>query len=126
MPIALWCVLIAGVLPIVTVGLAKWGSRDFDNANPRGWAGGLDGWRERAVAAQQNGFEAFPLFAAAVLVANTQGHEGLVADLLAVAFVLLRIGYVACYLTDRPTLRSTVWSAGFFVTVAIFTLPVWR
>lgn len=126
MPVALWCVLIAGVLPIVTVGLSKWGSPDFDNANPRDWAGSLSGWRKRAFAAHQNGFEVFPLFAAAALVASTRGHDGAVADALAVLFILCRLAYVGCYLADKPTLRSGVWSAGFFITVALFTLPVWR
>lgn len=125
MPVALWCVLIAGVLPILTVGLAKWGSPDFDNGKPREWAGSLQGWRKRAFAAHQNGFEVFPLFAAAALVASTRGHDGATADMLAALFILCRLSYVACYLADKPTLRSTVWSAGFFVTVALFTLPVW-
>jgi len=125
MPLTLWCVLIAGLLPIFTVGLAKWSDRGFDNANPRGWAEGLSGWRKRAVAAQQNGFEVFPLFAAAALVAVTQGANPTTADALAVAFLLLRIAYVACYLTDRPTLRSGVWSLGFLATVALFTSPTW-
>lgn len=125
MTIALWCVLIAGVLPILTVGLAKWGSPDFDNANPRGWADSLAGWRKRAFAAHQNGFEVFPLFAAAALVASTRGHDSVAADALAVIFVISRLAYVACYLADIATVRSAVWSVGFFATVALFTLPAW-
>ncbi|GLK57418.1 putative MAPEG superfamily protein [Methylopila capsulata] len=125
MPLTLWCVLIAGILPIFTVGLAKWSDRNFDNANPRGWADSLSGWRKRAVAAQQNGFEVFPLFAAAALVAVTQGADLTTANALAVAFILLRIAYVACYLADRPTLRSGVWSLGFLATATLFTSPAW-
>jgi len=125
MPLTLWCVLIAGLLPILTVGLAKWSDLGFDNANPRAWADGLTGWRKRAVAAQQNGFEVFPLFAAAALVAVTQDTNPVTANALAVAFVLLRVAYVVCYLADRPTLRSGVWSLGFLATVALFTSPAW-
>lgn len=125
MSLSLWCVLIAGILPIATVALAKWSSPGFDNSDPRGWALAATGWRKRAIAAQQNGFEIFPLFAAAALTAQTLGHAGATADVLSVAFIALRVAYVACYLGNRPTLRSAVWSLGFFVAVALFTLPVW-
>ena len=40
--------------------------------------------------------------------------------LLAVVFVVARIAYIACYVTDRPTLRSGVWAVGFLATVALF------
>ncbi|GLK81913.1 MAPEG family protein [Methylopila turkensis] len=125
MSLTLWCVLVAGLMPVLTVGLAKWGDRSFDNANPRGWADEASGWRRRAIAAQQNGFEAFPFFAAAGLVATTQGADAMTADLLAVAFVASRIAYVACYLANQPTLRSGVWSAGLFTALALFTSPAW-
>ncbi len=125
MPIAMWCVLIAGILPILTVGAAKWSDRSFDNARPRAWAAAAEGWRARLVAAQNNGFETFPLFAAAVLVAWTQGGPQLWIDRLAVAFVILRLAYVWAYATDRPSLRSALWAVGLLVTVAIFTASVW-
>lgn len=125
MSLSLWCVLIAAILPIATVALAKWSSPGFDNGDPRGWASSATGWRKRAIAAQQNGFEIFPLFAAAALTVETLGHADATADVLSVVFIALRIAYVACYLGDRPTLRSAVWSLGFFVAVALFTLPVW-
>lgn len=125
MPLALWCVLAAGILPIVTVGLAKWGAPDFDNGDPRGWSGGLKGWRARAFAAHQNGFEVFPFFAAAVLAAATQGTATGTVGLLAAAFVVSRLAYVWAYVADRPTVRSAIWSVGFFLTVAIFTAPAW-
>ena len=37
MPIALWCVLVAAVLPIVCVGIAKAKGPRYDNRNPRAW-----------------------------------------------------------------------------------------
>ena len=37
MNLSYWCILIAGILPVVTVAVAKWGRRDFDNAEPRQW-----------------------------------------------------------------------------------------
>ncbi|MFD1333250.1 MAPEG family protein [Methylopila musalis] len=125
MTLSLWCVLIAAVLPIATVALAKWTSPGFDNGDPRGWATSTTGWRGRAIAAQQNGFEIFPLFAAAALTVQTLGHASATADALSAAFIALRVAYVACYLANLPTLRSAVWSLGFLAAVALFTLPVW-
>ena len=61
MPIALWCLLIAALLPILSALPAKF-SKDFDNANPRNPDYWKDGFRARAQAAQANGFEAFPFF----------------------------------------------------------------
>lgn len=124
MPIAFWCVLIAGVLPIATVAIAKW-STHYDNGEPRAWSQTLDGYRRRAYAAHQNGFEAFPFFAAAVFGATLLKAPQPTIDMLALAFVLARIGYTACYVADWPTQRSLVWSAGWLATVAIFTAPAW-
>ena len=40
-------------------------------------------------------------------------------DALAVAFVALRVLYVLCYWTDRPTARSIVWAAALAETRAL-------
>lgn len=124
MPIAFWCVLVAGILPVVTVAIAKW-SAHYDNREPRIWSEGLNGYRRRAYAAHQNGHEAFPLFAAAVFGATLLKAPQTTIDGLALAFILARIGYTACYVMDWPTQRSLVWSAGWLATVAIFTAPAW-
>jgi uncharacterized MAPEG superfamily protein len=119
MTTALWCVLVAGLLPYAATLSAKGGAR-FDNRNPRAWLAGQTGWRARAHAAQLNGFEAFPLFAVAVLVAHQlHAPQGRV-DALAVLFVAARVGYLAAYLADLHVLRSIVWFAGLASAVAIF------
>jgi uncharacterized MAPEG superfamily protein len=125
MTIALWCVLIGGLLPIACAGLAKYGADDFDNARPREWFDRQEGWRKRADAAQRNGWEAFPLFAVAVLVATTQGAGGLAVDALALGWVALRLAYVWAYVADRPSLRSPIFALALLSAVAIFTAPVW-
>lgn len=125
MTIAIWCVLALGVLPVLTVAVAKWGTA-LDNRHPRDWAGTLDGYRRRAYAAHQNGYEAFPFFAAAVLAAELQQAPRGTLDLLALLVVAARLAYVAAYLIDRSTLRSIVWSIGWFGTIAIFLAPLWR
>lgn len=124
MTIALWCVLIAGILPVVTTGIAKWGTA-LDNNHPRDWANGLKGYRRRAYAAHQNAYEAFPFFAAAVVIANiTDAPQGIV-NLLAVVFIAARIGYTATYLADLSTPRSILWGIGWFATIAILSSNAW-
>ncbi len=133
MTIANTAVLAACVLPIVTVGLAKFTSirrvsqGGYDNNNPREWEAKQSGWRKRAAAAQDNGFESLPLFVFAVLAAQmAQVYQGR-TDTLALAFLAVRLVYIAIYLADLATLRSLVWFVGMGITVAIFaptlTLP---
>jgi uncharacterized MAPEG superfamily protein len=107
---ALWCVLIAGLLPFVATGIAKWGRSDFDNHQPRQWQAKLEGRRARAHAAQLNSFEAFPLFAASVLTAHWVAGAQSEVDVL----------YLYFYLTDRATLRSVVWIAALLVVIGLF------
>jgi uncharacterized MAPEG superfamily protein len=126
MTLALWCVLAAGILPYLTVGIAKASGGSYNNHDPRSRASAYEGLARRAHAAHLNGFEAFPLFAAAVLVAELKGGPRGMVDGFAMAFVLARVGYIACYALDKPTLRSIVWAVGFFAAVAIFISPLWR
>ena len=116
---ALWCVLIAAFIPFVFAGMAKSQGR-FDNARPRAWLAGLEGWRQRAHWAQLNTFEAFPPFAAGVIIAEMTAASQPWVNAFAVAFVLLRLGYGFAYVADRPTLRSLVWTGAFACTVGLF------
>lgn len=124
MNIALLCVLIAGVLPVVSVAFAKLGFA-YDNHNPREQALRLEGYRKRAYAAHLNAYEAFPLFAAAVIVAHIKLGDHFMIDLLAVTFVVARLTYLACYLLDMAFLRSIVWALGWFLSIMIFCSPWW-
>ncbi|PZQ14229.1 MAG: hypothetical protein DI565_12420 [Ancylobacter novellus] len=124
MTVALWCVLAGGLMPIVCAGIAKAGARDFDNARPREWLDRLEGWRKRADAAQRNGWEAFPLFAVAVLVATLKGGPAGAVDGLAVAWLGFRVAYVACYLADRASLRSVFFALALLSAIAIFVSPL--
>ncbi|MCO4052627.1 MAG: hypothetical protein HEQ16_00875 [Bosea sp.] len=124
MTLAFWIVLIAGILPVITTGIAKWGA-PIDNHHPRDWANGLTGYRRRAYAAHQNAYEAFPFFAAAVLAASQFDAPQATVDLLAVIFLAARIGYTGAYMTDLATPRSVLWAIGWFSTIAIFSAPAW-
>ena len=118
------CLLIAGVLPVVAAGLAKAGGKDYDNHDPRAWMAKLTGRRARADAAQANSFEAFPFFAAGVLLALHAGVDAARVDALALVFVLARVLYIACYITDRARLRSMVWAVGYLCVLALHVLAL--
>ena len=124
-----WCVLIACLLPVLTVGMAKFAlgrtprrEGGYDNANPRAWEAKLEGWHARAHAAQQNGFEALPLFIAGVLFAQFGGAEQARIDMLAMAFIAARLAYTAAYLGNRATLRSLIWAVAFGISIALLAL----
>ncbi|MEM5427275.1 MAPEG family protein [Cupriavidus oxalaticus] len=124
MPIAFWCVLLAGVLPLATVAIAKSSAPGFDNHDPRGWLDKQSGRARRADLAHRNHFEAFPFFAAAVLTASFLQAPQARIDELSMVFILTRILYTVCYLTDRATLRTLCWTIGYLSVVGIFLLPV--
>ena len=119
MRIAVVCLLFAAILPYVAVGMAKW-NPNFDNARPRDWLEALEGWHKRAYWAHQNSFEAFPSFAAAVIVAMMTGVRGSWIDALALVFVAARIGYITAYVADRPTVRTLMWSIATMAWIALF------
>jgi uncharacterized MAPEG superfamily protein len=119
MTTAYWCVLIAGVLPYLATVIAKAGVK-FDNNNPRDWLAKQEGWRRRANAAQSNGFETFPLFAAAVVVAHLAHAPQARVDQLAMGFIAARVGYLGAYLADVAPLRSVLWMTGLGCSIALF------
>ncbi len=119
--IALWCVLIAGLLPYVATAISKAGA-DYDNRDPRAWLAQQHGYRRRAGAAALNGFEALPLFAAAVLIAQLLHAPQSSANLLAVGFIVARALHLACYLAGRSTLRSIAWFAGLLCVIGLFVI----
>lgn len=120
MSIAYWCLLIAGILPVATVAVAKWGARDFDNTEPRRWLEKQDGLRRRADAAHRNHFEAFPFFAAGILVAEQLAAAQGTIDALAIAYIVMRIIYTGLYLSNKATLRSVSWFISYLIVIALF------
>jgi len=122
MTIAFWCVLIAALLPYLGTIVAKSSGERYNNRDPRAWLDRQSGLSRRADNAQKNGFEAFPFFAAAVIVAHlTQAPKERV-DILAIIFIVARLGYFVCYLADWQAVRSLVWMIGFVACLTIFLL----
>ena len=122
MTVALWCVLVAGILPYVATLIAKSGREGFDNRDPRSWLARQEGFRKRANAAQLNAFEAFPLFAAAVIIAQVLNGPQSLVNTLALVFVAARVLHLVFYLANQATLRSLVWFVGFGSVIAIFVV----
>ena len=128
MTVALWCILIALMLNPLCALIAKVASGRFglkDNHDPRAFLDTLSGLPRRAHAAQQNGYEAFPAFAAAVLVADIVGNaEQVTQDVLGVMYITSRLRYIICYLADWAALRSLVWFAGLAIIVSFFVVSI--
>lgn len=127
MTIANICLIAACLLPVITAGIGKspaFGKPrregGFDNAAPRAWAEKLTGWQARAMAAQNNGFEALPLFIAGVLAAQQNHAAQDRIDALAMAFIAIRVVYIALYLANKPPLRSAVWAVGVACCISLF------
>jgi uncharacterized MAPEG superfamily protein len=122
MTIALWCVLAAAALPLLSTGVAKAGGRFpmTANAHPREWQEKLDGWPKRAHWAQLNAFEGFPPFAAGVIIAQMVHAPQARVDMLAVAYIVFRVIYLGAYIANLSTLRSTIWFASVACIVGLF------
>ncbi|MEA9978712.1 MULTISPECIES: MAPEG family protein [unclassified Pseudomonas] len=124
MTVAFWCVFIAIFLPYLCTGVAKFSGGQFgarQNHDPRAFLDNLQGFAKRADAAQRNGFEVTPAFAAAVIIAQYVGNAQMVTiNVLAVLFITSRLLYIICYLADWAPLRSLFWAIGMGVIAALF------
>ena len=124
MTVAEYCIFGVVALYLLTIVPIKWiGYQQYDNSKPRDPAFYRDAIRARALGAHQNGIEAFPFFAVAVLLAEFRACPQNLINELAILFVIVRIAYVFTYIGNRPTLRSILWSIGFAINIAIFFLP---
>lgn len=120
MTLAYWCVLIAAVMPYIFTGIAKFSGGRYNNYSPREFLEKQEGFRKRAHWTQLNSFEAFPPFAAAVVIAHLTGGEQEYINTLAMAFIAIRVVYGVMYVGNFAALRTLVWSAGLGCTIALF------
>ena len=120
--VADWCIFVAGmILPMIFTVYAK-ASKEFDNSKPRDFLEKVEGARKRSYWAAQNGYETFPLFTAAVLLAERAAVGQGTVNLLALAYIGLRLVFGVLYIADKPTLRSLTWVASIGCIVTLFTL----
>jgi uncharacterized MAPEG superfamily protein len=120
-----FAILIAGLMPMICAVIAKWGAQGYDNHNPRVWLEHQEGFRARANAAQQNCLEAFPFFAVGVMLASLGGADGDLLEMVGWFFVVMRAAYIACYVTDKATLRSVVWALGYAAVIYLYVLALY-
>ena len=116
---AICCVLIAGALPYVWIVYAKLVGRAFNNRAPRLALSKLEGAPARAHWAHLNAFEAFPFFAAAVILAMYRDVDQSTVDSYALVFIAARVLHGIFYVADWASLRSLVWFIGLACPVIL-------
>lgn len=129
MSIPFWCVFISALLIFVArlpVARAMKEQGAYDNHLPRSQQATLTGYGARAVAAHQNSFEAFILFAVGVLMAHTTQTQGWLIDTLAIVFVVSRVIYLLLYWNDLAWQRSAVWTVGVVCSLLLMLSPTFR
>jgi uncharacterized MAPEG superfamily protein len=110
------------VLSLVPLGAAR-SKADFsvaDLAAPRAMFDRLPEWGKRASWAHQNSFEAFGLFAPAVLLCLVCKVNTPVATVAAWLHPALRLIYISAYLANVPPLRSLCWAGGMVCTGLLY------
>ena len=123
MTIAYWCVFVSILMPTAFTLIAKMTSKDYGfkaNHHPRDFLESLSGFRKRAHWVQLNTFESIPAFMAAVIIAHQQSGNQSHIDMLAMAYIALRIVYGVLYIADLALLRSFAWTASLFMILAQF------
>ena len=95
---------------------------NIDNRQPRLQQAQLRGLGARALAAQQNAWEALAMFTPAVLIAHLNGATTGHADTAAVLFTAARLAHGCFYLADLSSLRSLTWIVGAGAVIWLFVL----
>lgn len=127
MSVPLWCLFVAVLLIYIAKLPVAWAMQQaggYDNHHPRLQQAQLTGIGARALAAHQNSFEAFPVFAAGVLLVHCSGLDGHLSDVLAVGHVICRCGYLVLYWLDLHWQRSLLWLAGLLCSLGLLLMPL--
>lgn len=126
MTLVISCVIFAALLPIlVKTPLSIFQNKQaggYDNHNPRIQQQSLTGIGHRALAAHQNAFEAFPPFAAGVILALWANAPIGQIQMLCVVFIIARIAHPIFYLADIDKLRSLSWVVGLACSIWLMCL----
>ena len=112
------------MLPVDRVP-ARYKNQQFgsiDSHHPREQAAVLVGAGARAVAAQQNAWEALAVFASSVMVSHLAGAEPGGAALASIVFVCARVCHAFAYVGNAAPLRSLSFAAGIACCLRLFWL----
>ena len=122
----LWCLLIVALLPyLLAFSGGYFKMRQFgavDNKHPRQQSLRLEGAGARAVAAQENAWEALGLFTAVLAVlhfANPEAARGATAANLSLGFLGTRLLHPILYLANIDVARSLVFVVGFGCAIGL-------
>ncbi len=123
MTFAYFSILLFAFLNLLCAAAAKKTAnmRLADKHNPREILAQATGKAARLNAAQQNGYEMLPLYAAAIIVAHATGEttQGVI-NFWATLFIISRAAYIWAYAQDKATARSIIWGIGFICVIALF------
>lgn len=126
MPVHLWCLLAAIILPYVwAIVSATHRKKEFgtaDNNHPREQAAKATGPGARAYAAQANAWEALAVFAPCIRFAHIQNPSSGIAPMLAFAWVGLRTLHGVAYVANIAPLRSALFSLAQLCSVGLFLI----
>lgn len=120
-----WSLLLAAavvVASLVPLGAAR-SQADFsvaDLAAPRAMFERLPEWGKRAAWAHQNSFEAFTLFAPAVLLCLVAQVSAPAAITAAWIHPALRLAYIGAYVANLAPLRSLCWAGAMLCTGVLY------
>jgi uncharacterized MAPEG superfamily protein len=126
MTFPLWSLLIASLFPIVTAWVCGYfRNKQFgvvDNKHPRDQYARLTGAGARAVAAQQNAWEALAIYAPAVLVTHFLGVTGENVTIACAVFIVARALYLVAYLANKDILRSLLFIIGLGASISLYIM----
>lgn len=127
MSLPLWSLLIATLMVYaskIPLNIITLRHERYDNHYLRLQHLKQQGIGHRAWASHQNMIEAYPMFAAGILVATVIGNQPMVANFCAVVFLVARVLFQVCYLADWSTARSISWAFGFGATLVLLVTPL--
>ncbi|WP_101758369.1 MAPEG family protein [Oceanicoccus sp. KOV_DT_Chl] len=126
MTVPFWCLFISAMMPIVWAWVGGYFRHQqfgrVDNKQPRAQYAQLQGAGARALAAQQNAWEALAVFTAAVCVAHLAGADPEQAAIAAQVFVVARVLHGVFYIADKDALRSIVFIIGLGCSLWLFVM----
>jgi uncharacterized MAPEG superfamily protein len=123
MTVAAWCVLAVVLVPyFLSLAARSQVSRAEYVDDPRAYSERLTGWHRRAHLAHLNAFEAVPSLIAGVMVAELAHALRSYIDALALAFLVFRAVHAACYIANKPVLRSHAWRLGIVCIIGMFVV----
>lgn len=129
MTLALWCLVAAGMLIVLSKGPAliymARQPKGYDNRHPRSQQARMEGIGARAVAAHYNTIESFPLYGVGILVAHLHAPEHAITQVLALGFIVARIAYIWLYVRNIATVRSLVWGLSYLASLGLLLSPLY-